>query len=55
MGRSFECVFFTTSNPGGKAPDVGVDAPPLVSATDIKQLQVPSVLISRNVLINRFL
>ena len=40
-GRSFECVFFTTSNPGGKAPDVGVDAPPLVSATDIKALQVP--------------
>ncbi len=34
-----EPVFFTTSNVGGKAPDVGVACPPLADARDLKTLK----------------
>ena len=30
--QDFEATFYTTSNVGGKGPDVGKDAPPLVDA-----------------------
>lgn len=47
--RDFELiepVFFTTSNPGGKGPDVGKDAPPLKDAKDIGALKQMDVIIS---------
>ncbi|MBW2083713.1 MAG: aspartate-semialdehyde dehydrogenase [Deltaproteobacteria bacterium] len=34
----YEATFFTTSNVGGEPPDVGIDAPPLQDAFDIKLL-----------------
>jgi aspartate-semialdehyde dehydrogenase len=36
--EGIEPVFFTTSNVGGKGPDVGRDTPPLLSATDVASL-----------------
>jgi aspartate-semialdehyde dehydrogenase len=39
-------VFFTTSNPGGKGPDVGREVPPLKDAKDIAELQAMDVIIS---------
>jgi aspartate-semialdehyde dehydrogenase len=36
--KDFEPVFFTTSNVGGKGPEVGIDIPPLMDAYDIKLL-----------------
>ena len=36
--KRFTPLFFTTSQAGMKAPDVGVDAPPLVDAHDIDAL-----------------
>ena len=44
--RSYESFFFTTSNPGGKAPDVGTDAPPLISATDIGELKKMDIIVT---------
>jgi hypothetical protein len=44
--RSYESYFFTTSNPGGKAPDVGTDAPPLISATDIGELKKMDIIVT---------
>lgn len=41
-----EPVFFTTSNPGGKAPDFAVGAPPLVDAGNIDQLKAMDIVIS---------
>jgi aspartate-semialdehyde dehydrogenase len=41
-----EPVFFTTSNPGGKGPDVGRDVPPLKDAKDIAELQAMDIIIS---------
>jgi aspartate-semialdehyde dehydrogenase len=41
-----EPVFFTTSNPGGKSPDVGRDVPPLKDAKDIAELQAMDIIIS---------
>lgn len=39
-------VFFTTSNVGGKAPDVGKVVPPLKDAKDIDQLKVMDAIVS---------
>lgn len=39
-------VFFTTSNPGGKGPDVGRDVPPLKDAKDVAELKGMDVIIS---------
>jgi aspartate-semialdehyde dehydrogenase len=39
-------VFFTTSNPGGKGPDIGKDTPPLKNANDIPALKMMDVIIS---------
>jgi aspartate-semialdehyde dehydrogenase len=41
-----EPVFFTTSQPGGKGPDVGRDVPPLKDARDIAELKVMDAIIS---------
>ena len=41
-----EPVFFTTSNLGGKAPDVGRDVPPLKDARNIDDLKAMDVVIS---------
>ncbi len=41
-----EPVFFTTSNPGGKAPDFAVGAPPLKDAKSIDELKALDIIIS---------
>jgi aspartate-semialdehyde dehydrogenase len=44
--EAFEPVFFSTSNPGGGAPDVGVEAPPLADANDVAALSRLEILVS---------
>jgi len=39
-------VFFTTSQPGAKGPDIGKDVPPLRNATDLKELKAMQVIVS---------
>jgi aspartate-semialdehyde dehydrogenase len=39
-------VFFTTSNPGGKGPDIGKDVPALKDAKNIGELKAMDVIIS---------
>ncbi|MDH5786224.1 MAG: aspartate-semialdehyde dehydrogenase [Chromatiales bacterium] len=39
-------VFFTTSNPGGKGPDIGKDVPPLKDAISIDELKAMDVIIT---------
>ncbi len=39
-------VFFTTSNPGGKGPDIGKEVPPLKDAKDIAELKAMDAIIS---------
>ncbi|MFN3750471.1 MAG: aspartate-semialdehyde dehydrogenase [Thiobacillus sp.] len=39
-------VFFTTSNVGGKGPDIGRDVPPLKDANDISALQACDTIIT---------
>jgi aspartate-semialdehyde dehydrogenase len=41
-----EPVFFTTSNPGGKGPDIGRDVPPLKDAKDVAELKAMDIIIS---------
>ncbi|MGC0154559.1 aspartate-semialdehyde dehydrogenase [Chromobacterium vaccinii] len=41
-----EPVFFTTSNVGGKAPDIGRDVPPLKDAGDIDALKAMDVVVT---------
>lgn len=41
-----EPVFFTTSNVGGKGPDIGVDVPPLKDAVSIDELKALDIIIS---------
>jgi aspartate-semialdehyde dehydrogenase len=41
-----EPVFFTTSNPGGKAPEFAKDAPPLKDAKDIDALKAMDIIIT---------
>ncbi|MEN2425176.1 aspartate-semialdehyde dehydrogenase [Chromobacterium vaccinii] len=41
-----ELVFFTTSNVGGKAPDIGRDVPPLKDAGDIDELKAMDVIVT---------
>jgi aspartate-semialdehyde dehydrogenase len=42
----FEPVFFTTSNPGGKGPDVGKDVPPLKDAKSVDELKAMDVILT---------
>ena len=44
--QGFEPVFFTTSNVGGKGPDVGLDAPPLKDAYDINLLASQDIVVT---------
>ncbi|MEW6132472.1 MAG: aspartate-semialdehyde dehydrogenase [Pseudomonadota bacterium] len=39
-------VFFTTSNPGGKGPDIGRDVPPLKDASSIDELKAMDAIIT---------
>jgi aspartate-semialdehyde dehydrogenase len=39
-------VFFTTSNPGGKGPDIGKDVPPLKDANSIDELKAMDVILT---------
>ena len=39
-------VFFTTSNPGGKGPDIGKDVPPLKDASNIDELKAMDAIIT---------
>ena len=43
---SIDPVFFTTSNVGGKAPDVGRDVPPLKDAASIDELKLCDTIIT---------
>ena len=44
--KDFEPVFFTTSNVGGKGPDVGLDIPPLRDAYDIDLLSSLDIIVT---------
>jgi aspartate-semialdehyde dehydrogenase len=44
--RTIEPVFFTTSNPGGRGPDVGKDVPPLKDAKRIDELKAMDAIVS---------
>ncbi|RLC18507.1 MAG: aspartate-semialdehyde dehydrogenase, partial [Deltaproteobacteria bacterium] len=44
--KQFTPLFFTTSQAGQKAPDVGVEAPPLVDAYDIDRLLDMDIILS---------
>jgi len=44
--KGFEPVFFTTSNVGGKGPDVGLDMPPLRDAYDIDLLSSLDIIVT---------
>ncbi|KAF0102416.1 MAG: aspartate-semialdehyde dehydrogenase [bacterium] len=39
-------VFFTTSNPGGKGPDIGKDVPPLKDANSVDELKAMDIIIT---------
>lgn len=41
-----EPVFFTTSNPGGKGPDIGKEVPPLKDASSIDELKSMDAIIT---------
>ncbi len=43
---SIDPVFFTTSNVGGKGPDIGKDVPPLKDAMSIDELKAMDVIIT---------
>jgi len=42
----FEPVFFTTSNIGGRGPDIGLELPPLRDAFDVKLLAAHDVVVT---------
>lgn len=44
--QDFEPTFFTTSNVGGKGPEVGKDSPPLVDAYSIADLAAMDIIVS---------
>ena len=44
--QDFEATFFTTSNVGGKGPEVGKEAPPLVDAKSIKDLAAMDIIVT---------
>ncbi len=44
--KGFEAIFYSTSQVGGKAPDVGMDAPPLKDAFDIDDLKTLDIIVS---------
>ena len=44
--KGYEPIFFTTSNIGGKGPDIGVDIPPLSDAFDIELLSKMDIIVT---------
>jgi aspartate-semialdehyde dehydrogenase len=44
--EGLEAIFFTTSNIGGKGPEVGIDVPPLMDAFDLKLLSTMDIIVS---------
>jgi len=44
--RGFEPIFFTTSNVGGKGPDVGLEIPPLRDAYDVDLLSTLDIIVT---------
>ncbi len=44
--KGFEPTFFTTSNVGGKGPDVGLEIPPLQDAYDIDLLSSQDIIVT---------
>lgn len=44
--KGFEAVFFTTSQVGGKGPDVGLDIPALMDAYDTKALADSQIIVT---------
>ncbi|MBW1789295.1 MAG: aspartate-semialdehyde dehydrogenase, partial [Deltaproteobacteria bacterium] len=44
--KGFEATFFTTSNVGGKGPDVGLDIPPLRDAFDVGLLTSHDIIVT---------
>ncbi|MBP7584928.1 MAG: aspartate-semialdehyde dehydrogenase [Spirochaetes bacterium] len=44
--RGFEALFFTTSQVGQKGPDVGLDIPPLVDASDVDRLAQMDIIVT---------
>jgi len=44
--KDFEAVFFTTSSVGGRGPEVGKDAPPLVDAFSVDDLAAMDIVVS---------
>ena len=44
--KDFEPIFFTTSNVGGKGPDVGLEIPPLRNAYDIDLLSSLDIIVT---------
>ena len=44
--KGFEPLFFTTSNVGGRGPDVGMEVPPLKDAFDLALLSRMDILVT---------
>lgn len=44
--RGFDAIFFTTSNVGGKGPDVGLEIPPLKDAYDVDLLSTLDIIVT---------
>lgn len=44
--KGYEPLFFTTSNVGGKGPEIGVEIPPLQDAHDLKLLSGMDILVT---------
>jgi aspartate-semialdehyde dehydrogenase len=44
--KGFEPLFFSTSNVGGKGPDIGIDIPPLLDAYDIQKLLQLDIIVT---------
>jgi aspartate-semialdehyde dehydrogenase len=44
--KGFEPLFFTTSNVGGPAPEVGLSAPPLIDGRDIGRLAAMDIIVT---------
>ncbi len=44
--QGFEPIFFTTSNVGGKGPDIGLDVPPLQDAYDVKLIEPLDIVVT---------
>ena len=44
--EGLDCLFFSTSNPGGAPPDMGFSAPPLADANDLSALAKMDVIVT---------